>query len=252
MIPYLEWTHVQIGPLTLYVWGFFVALGILLGLQVSRWFGREKELRDELILDAAMWGVMGGVVGARFVYVFFYNPGDFLNNVSGVFAIWDGGMSMVGGLFGAFAAILFFLRKEKGSMLEYVDALTFGLPLGYGCGRIGCFLIHDHPGTATHFFLGVKYPDGVVRHDHGLYLSLFGFLMAAVFYGVYAWAKKNGRHVRAGTWTAAYLISYGCVRIALDFFRARDTIYAGLTPAQWASFAFIAAGVLLIWRMQKK
>lgn len=252
MIPYFEWMQVQIGPLTLYVWGFFVALGILLGLQVSRWFGRQKELRDDLVIDAAMWGVFGGIVGARLGYVFFYNPGAFIANPLEVFAIWDGGMSMAGGLLGALLAIIFILRKAKAPMLEYLDALVFGLPLGYGCGRIGCFLIHDHPGTATHFVLGVKYPDGVVRHDHGLYLSIFGFLIAGIFLAAYKWAKRHDKKIPPGAWVGSYFILYGLVRLWLDFYRARDAVYAGLTPAQWISLVFILGGISLLSYIKKK
>lgn len=251
MIPYFEWTEVHIGPLTLYVWGFFVAFGILAGLQVSRWFGKKQGLIDVALIDSATWGIIGGLVGARLGYVLFYNFAAFLHAPLKVFAIWDGGMSMAGGLIGAIAAILWFLHKEKLPVLPYLDAITFGLPLGYGCGRIGCFLIHDHPGTATHFVLGVKYPDGIVRHDHGLYLSIFGFITAGVFFTLYKISQRKKWNLGAGFWTGLYFTFYGATRIWLDFYRVNDAVYFGLTPAQWISLGFVLGGMWLLARAHR-
>ena len=246
MIPYFEWTEVHIGPLTLYVWGFFVALGILVGLQAARWYAKRNQLQDQVLVDSATWGVVGGLLGARLGYALFYNPVLFISHPFQIIALWDGGMSMAGALIGAIFAIVLYLRKKQVSLLPYLDALTFGLPFGYGCGRIGCFLIHDHPGTATNFLLGVKYPDGIVRHDHGLYLSLFGFITAGIFSLIYFIARARGKKIPAGLWTGLYFILYGSLRIWLDFYRTADIVYFHFTPAQWISVAFVLAGLALI------
>jgi phosphatidylglycerol:prolipoprotein diacylglycerol transferase len=252
MIPYFEFTEVQIGPITLYVWGFFVALGILVGLQAVRWFGKKRGLRDGLLIDLATGGVLGGVIGARLGYVLFYNLGYFLQNPFDVIKVWDGGMSMTGGLIGAVLMIVWLVTRRKEQVLPYCDGLVFGLPLGYGIGRIGCFLIHDHPGTATDFVLGVEYPDGVTRHDHGLYLSIFGFVMAAVFMGLY-WLERAKKIVMPdGSWTSVYFVAYGLLRFWLDFYRIRDAVYFGLTPAQWISLGFVGGGVFVLWRVFRK
>lgn len=246
MIPYFEWSEVHIGPLTLYVWGFFVALGILVGLQIAHWYAKRQNLQEQVVVDAVIWGIIGGLLGARLGYALFYNPALFIAHPFQLIALWDGGMSMAGALLGAIFAIVLYLRKKQVPVLSYLDALTFGLPLGYGCGRIGCFLIHDHPGTATNFLLGVKYPDGIVRHDHGLYLSLFGFVTAGIFFLAYAVARARGKKIPAGLWTGLYFVLYGTVRIWLDFYRTADAVYFSLTPAQWVSIVFIACGLTLI------
>ena len=252
MIPYFEWNYVQIGPLTLYVWGFFVALGILLGLQVARVFARQHGLKDGLIIDTAMGAVAGGIIGARLAYVLFYNPNAFIVAPLKIFALWDGGMSMTGALVGALAILYLILKRAKAPIAPYLDAIAFGLPLGYGFGRIGCFLIHDHPGTATHFFLGVTYPDGIVRHDHGLYLSLFGFLVALIFAFTYTFARHKKWNITSGSWVASYFVIYGAVRFWLDFYRIQDMVYAGLTPAQWIAILFVLGGCIVLWHLYKK
>jgi len=140
------------------------------------------------------------------------------------------------------------LRRKKVDVYAYVDTAMFGLPLGLFIGRIGCFLIHDHPGTLTDFALGVKYPDGV-RHDHGLYLSINGLILFLLF----LWLAR--KQVKTGTYLIVFLGWYGVMRFFLDFLRATDgaivdTRYLGLTPAQYASLVMVALG-LWIWKKKR-
>ena len=152
----------------------------------------------------------------------------------------------MGGFVGAVIAAVLFLRKRKLDLIGYCDTMVFALPLGLFIGRLGCFLIHDHPGTLTHFFLGVNYPDGV-RHDHGLYLSIEGLVLFLLFLFL---AHKR---VKIGTYLYVFLILDGTIRFLLDFSRATDgpivdVRYLGLTPAQYFSIAMIISGIALYRR----
>ena len=125
---------------------------------------------------------------------------------------------------------------------DYIEQGFYALPLGIGIGRIGCFLIHDHPGTLTHFFLGVKYPDGV-RFDLGLLESILGFILFIVFYFLF----KKLIKVRFGLVAGLSMASYAVVRFLFDFLRATpdfpggDLRYLSLTPAQWGMLAVLLA-----------
>lgn len=152
----------------------------------------------------------------------------------------------MGGFAGALAAFLIYARKKRLNLIASADALIFGLPLGLGCGRIGCFLVHDHPGTMTDFFLGVKQSGGGAIHDHGLYLSLNGFALALAFYLLSRKKRKEGFFVQV------FLIWYGAVRFFLDFFRAQDAVYLGLTPAQYFSILMFATGLIWAFKVYKK
>lgn len=240
MIPYFTLTSVKLGPITLQVWGTFVALGIVAGAVASARYARRFGTSKELIYEGAFWLVLSAFIGARLMHVFVYEPGFYLQQPAEIIAVWHGGFSMFGGLLGAAGAYIVWTRRRGLSMLTMADQLIYGLPLGLGCGRMGCFLVHDHPGTLTHFILGVRYPDGTVRHDHGLYLSLNGFAMALVFY------LLSRKPRSSGFFTRIFMIWYGAIRFFLDFFRTLDARYAGLTPAQYLSIVLIAAGILWV------
>lgn len=256
MIPYFQFISLQIGPVTIYVWGLMVAIGILLAALLAKHLAERYVLSSALALDCVLWAILGGLVGARIFHVIFYAPVLYLNNPIEVFYIWRGGLSSLGGFVGACFAVWLFLKVRRISyqeFLPYLDILTVSLWLGWGVGRIGCFLIHDHPGTLTHFIAAVKYPGGA-RHDLGFYESILGFVLFIIsWFLLKRLPKKQWGLVAAVSW-----LLYAAARFGLDFLRATDlpssdARYANLTPAQWgmAALFFTLTGVLIYGRVSQ-
>lgn len=255
MIPYIDWHSISLGPLEIQVWGLFVAAGILCGLFVSIWFGKQKGIDKDTIIDMAFWIIVAALIGARVFYVV-TEWQIFQNDLISVFYIWEGGASVTGGFIGATLAAWLMIRRRELSFLPTADALIFGLPLGLWIGRLGCFFIYDHPGKLTDFFLGQEYIDGIVRHNNGLYLSINGAVLALAFYLLHR--KKQDRP--AGTYLWIFLVCYGIVRFFLDFLRAApgDTIsiidsrLLGLTAAQYVAVAMIVLGGYVWYATSRK
>lgn len=250
MIPYLEIDTIQLGPVTIYVWGLLVALGILVGARASQWMLERRGLDSKFVWDVLGWIVLGAFVFARLFHVVFYDPVTYIARPAEIFAIWHGGLSITGGFIGAILAALWFMRRRKVDSWAYADAILFGLPLGIFIGRIGCFLTQMHPGVPTDFFLGMLHADGIVRHNLGLYLSLDGLLLFLVF----LWMARA--KIRQGAFLTVFLIWHGISRFLLDFLRAYDgpmvdERYLGLTPAQYGSLVMIAAGIWLLRRFRQ-
>ncbi len=239
MIPYFEFTSFAVGPVTIQVWGTFVALGILLGAWVSARFAQRRGLNPEIIYSGAAYLVIAAFLGARFVHVAIYEPGYYWANPQEILAFWHGGFSVMGGFLGAIAGYVVYVKRQAIAWIPYADAFLYGLPAGMACGRVGCFLIHDHPGTATHFLLGVQGRDGVTRHDLGLYEGLQSLGLAILF----AWLARKPRP--ALIFARVFLIWYGVIRFFLDFLRTADATYLGLTPAQYLSVAMVVGAGFL-------
>lgn len=251
MIPYLEVTTLSIGPIPIHVWGLFVALGVLAGTYAASWMAKKRGLNSAIIWDLSFWVMLAAIIGGRLFHVIVYEPAFYLANLGEVFAIWQGGMSVTGGLIGAAFVGWYYLRKKQVDVHAYADVVLFGLPIGLAIGRIGCFLIHDHPGTATDFILGVQYPDEIVRHDLGLYQSISNALLFVLMIVLYK------RKVSVGWFIIAFLGWYGVTRFFLDFLRATDGAiidarYLGLTPAQYIAISMIIGGLYLVKRWKLK
>jgi phosphatidylglycerol:prolipoprotein diacylglycerol transferase len=237
MIPYFTKTVFDLGPIPLQVWGFMVSLGIVVGSLFGYRLAKKYNLSTQLLLDVLVWALVGGMLGARIVHILFYDFGYYQTHVSEIVKVWHGGMSSLGGFVGASIGAWLFLWKHKTTwkdFLPYADIGVWSLWLGWGIGRIGCFLIHDHPGTLTHFVLAVKFPEGA-RHDLGLYDSLVGFCIFIVCFILY---KSKLVKIGSGVMAKISILLYALARFWLDFLRAKDLVgsdvrYMSLTPAQW-------------------
>jgi phosphatidylglycerol:prolipoprotein diacylglycerol transferase len=245
MIPWIESHAYHLGPLVLQTWGTLVAAGFLLAGWLAARRAKLRGLDPNIIWDMVFWIFIAAFIGARVFHVLFYDPGYYLAHP------WDAvdprqpGYAIAGGFIGAVVAFGLIVRKRKLDALAYADTLAWGLPWGCGVGRIGCFLIHDHPGTLTSFVGGVKYPDGKIRHDLGLELSIFGFIIGLLF------LILGRKQHQAGFFIGLFLIVDGIGRFLLDFLRIADRRVLGLTPTQWILLPSVGLGICILWKHRK-
>lgn len=248
MIPYFQITTFSVGPLEIKVWGLAVALGLLVAILLGRRLATKSGLNPELLTDLAIWVIVPALVFSRIGYMVLYNFDQLAAHPWSLIRFWEGGMSSFGGYVGAAVGFLLFSKFTRQRLAPYAEMAAFVFPLGYGIGRIGCFLIHDHPGVPCECLLAVAYPGGA-RLDHGLLLSLVGFIIFVFF--LFARRRYNWRF-SGNRWryTPLLLIIYGGVRLVLDFFRIWDVPQADnrlllLTPAQYGSVILIGLGIYL-------
>ncbi len=245
MIPYFGLDAIPLyGPIALKTWGTLVALGFGVGTWVAYRRAQARKLDPSHILSLAGWIFFAAMVGSRVFHVLVYEPGYYALHPWQAIDPRLPGYAITGGFLGAAGAFFAYVKRNKIDWLAYADTLAWGLPWGCGIGRIGCFLIHDHPGTLSHSLLAVRYPDGEGRHDLGLYLSLVGFGTGILFLLL----RRKPRP--PGFWLACFLSIEGLSRIFLDFLRVVDVRYLGLTPAQWVGIGFFALGAGWIWRLR--
>ncbi|MBP9748820.1 prolipoprotein diacylglyceryl transferase [Patescibacteria group bacterium] len=231
MIPYFSWQTVMLGPIPLHVWGMFVAFGALVAIVLARRAAKKRGLSPDVITDLVTHMLVFAFIGARLAHVFFYNPLPYVQDPLEFFRVWHGGLSSFGGFVGAALALALFIKKHRLDAFVVMDALAEGFPLGWAVGRIGCFLIHDHPGTLSHHFLAVQYPGGA-RFDLGLIESLTGLTVEVLLLLSLRFFPKRGVP------SAVVIFSYLFIRFWTDFLRSTDLpgsdvrYWPGLTPAQ--------------------
>lgn len=143
--------------LTVKSYGLMMVIGFLLAVAVIRRLSRDITPNPQLITNAALYSLIGGVAGARLFYVVHYFD-DFRDNLLSVFAIWKGGLELLGGVILAIIIIFFYLLYHKLPVRRYLDILAIGLMLALVFGRIGCFLNGCCYGKPTHFPLAVRFP----------------------------------------------------------------------------------------------
>lgn len=117
-----------------------IVCGFLTALYVGwREANRQGEL-DEEVLDFAFWALVGGLVGARVVFII-VNWEDYAKDPAKIFVIWRGGLVFYGAFLGGVCAFLAFAWKNKWDLrtsLKFADYIAVGIPLGQVFGRMGC------------------------------------------------------------------------------------------------------------------
>lgn len=237
----------KIGSLEVYSWGFTLSLAVLAGTFLLYRQAPKIGLKQDLVIDMAIWLVVGGVVGARLFYVFVYEPGTYLKQPYLIFALWQGGLVYYGAIIGGFIAGVWFVRKNRLSFWPLADLVAPPLALGYGIVRIGCFLNGCCYGKPTNSFLGVVFPhlDDWARHPTQIYSSLLGFTLFIV---LLTFQRKKSFD---GQVFLLFLILYGIGRTAIESLRENLTVFGPVTVSQLISILIIIiAGVFYRRRRQ--
>jgi len=259
-IPFFQLSvyELPLGSTTLPIdpWATLVCLGFVVGLEVARWRGVKLGLDTRDVVDGAVFIVLMGFLVAHIFTVVFYFPERLEEEgIWSILKVWEG-FSSTGGFIGAvIGAALFYKVIRPRAALRHADVITFGFPMGWFFGRLGCSVVHDHVGAPTEFFLGMRFPPGHwaqgVRHELGVYEALYMVPVIALFF----WLGRKDRP--PGFFLALFGLLYAPIRFVFDFLRNsdltnQDARYAGLTPAQYGMvFMFLAAAALLYYLLKQ-
>lgn len=159
-----ELFEIPIVHLTVKSYGFMMVMGFLAAVTVIRYLSRHFTRDPQHITNAALYSLIAGVVGARIFFVVHYYD-QFRGSWGGLFAIWNGGLELIGGVVLAIAVILLYIRHHKLPMRHYLDVLAIGLTTALIFGRIGCFLNGCCYGKPTELPWGMRFPYGSFAYE---------------------------------------------------------------------------------------
>ena len=242
----------KIGPLTLHTYGFFVALGFLLGLTWCGYESRRRGLDPEIFHDLFFYVVITAIVGARLLYVAL-NFSYFRSTPLAVFRIWEGGLVFYGGLLAALPALIWRLRHWRKPVLQILDIAAPGLVLAQAVGRLGCLSAGCCYGKVCSGRLAIIFSDPLSHAPLHVPLyptQIFHAVADALIFIFLAWLSR--RTSTRGLVTVAYFILYGFCRFVIEFWRGDPRgFYAGLSTSQWISLLLLVGGIVL-WRLKVK
>lgn len=239
MLPYFAFDKLNIGPLTIYVWGLFAGIATIVALFVALKEAARKNINSDQITNIAIFIIVGSVIGARSFFVVemwsYYGT-----HPMEIFYLGDGGLMFYGGAIGAFVFVFSYIRYVKiNNFPEILDTIAPSLAIGELFGRIGCALTNEHIGAITALPWGQFFPDdGTLRHPISIYMALNGLLMFVILWSIRKKIKTTGMLF------LSFLFLYAITRFFLDFTRCTglavcDPHYNGFTPSQYVSLALI-------------
>jgi phosphatidylglycerol:prolipoprotein diacylglycerol transferase len=246
MFPYVELPVIAVWGYPLQAFRVLALAAVALQMALTLRRAARAGIAPELASSLIAWAVVLGLVSAHVFDVVAYRPEVLRTDPLELLRVW-GELASTGGMLGGLAGLFAVARWKglsRGDALRFFDAVMFALPFTLAVGRLGCALQHDHLGAASTSLLAVRFPDGP-RLDLGL-LELL--LCSAIALAFLALDRRRAFASRAPGFTfALFFALYAPGRFALDFYRAFEARYQGLTPAQWLmAGAFLAAASWLV------
>ncbi len=237
MFPYFDTSDWHVGPTRVHPFIILVALGCFVGYLVAARRTAQDGFSQEQISELALWMFGVGFAGANLMTLAYVPSAlPYLLHHPSYFLTIPWGLSSFGGFAGGLiGAALFFRvhRMPRDGKLAILDAVGFAVPFGWSLGRMGCYLVHDHPGIRTSSWLGVRYPGGT-RYDLGLLEIFFLLAMGAAFLIL-------GKETRPrGFFGVVLFLSYGTFRLLEDRVTIDPPRYFGWSVDQIAAAAMIA------------
>jgi prolipoprotein diacylglyceryl transferase len=260
-IPSPSDNSINIGGLELRAYGLAIALGVIAAVWIARrrWAARGGDPDD--ISRIALWAVLAGLIGARLYHVL-TDLDRFEGRWLHVFAIWEGGLGIPGGLIAGVGTGAFIAHRRGLPVAELLDVVAPALPVAQAIGRLGNWFNQELFGRPTDLPWGLEidpqhrpagYLDVATFHPTFLYEALWNLALAG---GLVLW-ERHHPGARPGRLFALYVAGYAVGRAWVEALRIDPA--AHLFGVRWniwmSAIAFFAAVGWLIfdsWRARRE
>ncbi len=249
-------TLIELGPLTIRWYGLLIASAVLIGVSLSQYLAKRRNVNPDLLGDLAIWLVIAAIPCARLYYVLFEWK-QYAQRPDQIIAIWNGGIAIHGAILGGILATIIFSRIQKVSVWLLADLVVPSLILGQAIGRWGNFFNSEAFGDPTNLpwklyipparrppeFINFDYFHPTFLYESMWNLMVFGLLMTLFF-------RDLGRrpHLKVGTLALVYMVAYSAGRVWIEGLRTDSLMVGPLRMAQIVSLSAIALGIAgLVW-----
>ena len=219
--------YITIFGKNIYFYGVLIALGFMLAILFCSRKSKDFGIKPDDFYDLMIWLIPISILGARAYYVLF-RLGDYLSRPLSVFAVWEGGLAIYGGVIAGILTVILVCRHKKIPFTAMLDLVIPGLLIGQILGRWGNFMNREAFGAETEIFcrMGLTAPDGTTIYVPPTFLyeslwNLAGLIFLLVF-------DKKGKRKYDGQNTLIYFLWYGLGRAWIEGLRT-DSLYIGST-----------------------
>lgn len=248
----------DIGPITVYTYGVFLAAAYLVGLKIALVRARSRNLDTARVMDLGIYLIIAALVGAKLLLLvvdFRY----FRENPRDLFTLVRSGGVFYGGLLVALAVAFWYMRRHRLPVWTTTDAFAPGIALGHVVGRVGCLMAGCCFGKPTAVPWAVTFADpfaasnvgtplGVPLHPTQLYEAGAELLIL----GVLLVSERRGRAFPGRTFWL-YILLYGLSRFVIEFYRGDERgMMMGLSTSQWISLVLVPLSLLMLARLRGK
>ncbi len=250
--------------LAIHSFGFMLVVAFYVTYFILERDLKKLKYKESLASDLVFWAALGGVFGSKFYHLLENFDQVIIDPIGMIFS--GSGLVFLGGLIGGTISVSIILYQNKLSWLVFADIVAPLLILGYGIGRIGCFLVGDDYGIPTNLPWGLSFPNGlppstsqvfelyfpwidISTFEPGLLKvhpsQIYEFLISMIIF-TYLYTTRNKIKI-VGSLFFTYLVMAGLERFFIEFIRTNEKYFLGiLSGAQIISLFMISIGLLFL------
>lgn len=247
----------DLGIIQIKWYSLFIFIAMLVASILIYREARRKKIDDDTLFNMLFYGIIIGILGARFYYVLF-NLNYYLKYPLEILMIWNGGLAIHGGLLAGLLFMAYYSKKHKINLLGILDILVVGVIIAQSIGRWGNFFNQEAYGgiislsklKSMHlpqFIIDGMYIDGAYRTPTFLYESFSSLLCFIVLI-----LLRKTKKIYTGQLTGIYLSWYGIERFFIEGLRTDSLMLGNIRIAQLVSLLFLLSGIILIIYSYKK
>ena len=249
---------IHIGPLTIHFYALILLTGMLVGAYLAARRARQYGLDPEHVWNGLLWAIIPGLIGARIYHILTPTPASgltlefYLRNPLQMFAIWNGGLGIYGGLLGGALGILYYARRHRQPLLKWFDVVAPTVPVAQAIGRWGNFVNQELYGAPTDLPWAIYIPPEkrvppYTQYERFHPLFLYESLLNLAAFGILIFIERRYRErLRDGDLLLLYLLLYALIRFALDFIRLDNSGFGPLTTAQIVSLLVCLGAIVTL------
>lgn len=245
----------SLGTIQIHWYALFITLGAVLAVVLAMREAPRKNIKPDDILDFILMAFPISIIGARLYYVIFEWP-YYSKHLSEIFAIWNGGLAIYGGLITGLIVLIIYCYYKFINVYDFLDVISPGIFLAQAIGRWGNFVNQEAYGKAVDnlnylpkFIQNQMFIDGQYRVPTFLYESiwnLIGFIIIIIL-------RRRPKFMRRGQIFAFYLIWYGIGRFFIEGMRTDSLMIGPIRVSQIVSILILLAGIgITIYQSKKK
>ena len=245
----IEPIAITIFGLEIYWYGIVYFIGFLFAYFMILNIIKYEKLNSENIENIFIIMMISSLILARLFHIIFYNPIFYLNNLTQIFAVWNGGMSIHGGGVGFLLSLYWSSKQYKIPFFKLTDIFLLPVAFTLALGRIANFINQELIGRITTSKIGIIFQnyDSETRHPYQIYASIKNIIVFEILLYLYYFKK-----LKPGILTAMFLILYNLGRFFLDFFREPTIEIGFISMGQiWCIIGTIL-GIILLYIAKNK
>lgn len=233
-------------------YSFLILVGIILALVLIFKEAKRFNIPKDSLFNMCFWAIIFGILGARIYYVIF-NISYYKYNLLEIFAIWNGGLAIHGGLIAGILTIYLYTKKNKMDFLRILDICAPAVLLAQSIGRWGNFFNSEAHGFATSIshLKSLLIPNFVING-----MNIGGVYYLPTFYIESLWCLlgfvllimiRRMHKIKVGQTTSLYLMWYGIGRFFIEAWRTDSLMLGGFKVAQIISVCIFLGGLLFFF-----